>query len=917
MPRASAVRGLLPFLLVVVACRDRPAADPSEPTGAFHVADSLRSAGRAVEALTRYRMLRDSFALAGDSANHWRAQLWWSDAFRRLGRSDSARAGLKQAMRLAGDDRARGGWTHLMLSFTLERDGQLDSAYTQAVQALELAHASRDRELEAYAHDALGTAHSLRGRYREALAADSTSLAIRRALALPPSSIAQSLNEVGIGYRHLGRYTDAVRVYEEALAINRRLGNDLGMAIVAHNLANIRTATGEVAQATRLLHESLGHSERLQHHKGMGLNHNSLATLYLRAGNRPAARSHAELGLRINRSKGERYGEVSALENLGRLELADGRSTHALAALTEALSLADSGGFGRERVSIRAALVSVAVGEDDGARDALRWAKAAKAIADSLGDPEAQFQALEAEGIALEAARRGAALDSYLEAIELLESWRGRLALGDLRMGVAEPRLGVYEGAIRLLLERKRPDQAFEVAERARARLLLELMADRNGSAARSREQELRARLRESYEARTEVKDRGARNRLDREIDDILEELNRLAAGARTRDSIGGPHHRAYAAAELQEGLLQDRKVALLAYFWGDSAVYGWWLGRDSARGARLGTVDSLGSLVSFLHSSIERPNHDSLWRGVARRAYQRLVEPLAPELVEQVLVVTDGPLAHIPLEVLVPGRSAAPWGATARFTYGPSATVLLALLHGPKARGWERAILALGNAAGGAGGVGSPTERETQDPKAPVALPYAGAEARAIHKLFRGSGGDILLGRQATLARWLALDPSRYQYLHFAAHARVSDQRPENTHLVLSGGNLDLAAIRGLRLRADLVTLSACETALGRRVRGEGIIGLPHAFLAAGAQGAVVTLWRIGDRSASNFMREFYQELHAGRGPAAALLAVRQRWIASGGDEAHPSRWAPFILVGGNGQGGRADGQAGRVAWR
>ncbi|MEO7138028.1 MAG: CHAT domain-containing tetratricopeptide repeat protein [Gemmatimonadales bacterium] len=865
----------------------------------FFTADSLRDEGSFIKALPLYRQLRDSFAVVNDTANLWRAQLWWSDTFRRLNQSDSARAGLAQAMRLSTGDRNRVGWTRLMWSFALERDGQLDSAFAEAVGALDLARATKDLKLEAYAHDALGTAHSLRGRYREALAADSTSLAMRRALGLSPATIAQSLNEVGIGYRHLGRYTDAVRVYEEALAIHRRRNHELGMAIVLHNLANIRTATGEVEQAAELLHESLRYSERLQNHRGMGFNHNALATLYLRAGNRSAARRHVESGLRINRTKGLKYGEVVALENLGRLELAEARPSPAEAALRAALSLADSAGFGRERVSIRGALVSAAIARKSVA-EALRWARAATAIADSLGDPAAQFQALESEGAALEAARRGAALDIYLRAIDLLESWRGRLALGDLRMGVAEPRLSVYEGAIRLLLARKRPADAFEIAERARARLLLELMADRDGREARSREQALQARLRERYEARGEVKDEESRTRLDREIGDITAELTRRSSEAQAHDSSGrGGRLRPYRAAELQQNLMMNSNRALLAYFWGDSVVYGWWLTRDSVRAARLGSGDSLTTLIGFLRTAIERPSHDSLWRGVARRAYEHLVAPLAPGLVQHLLVVPDGPLAHVPIEVMIPARDAPPWGATARFTYGPSATVLLTLLQGPKAGGWERTMLALGNPGRGAGGLGEPAERGATATDISVALPYAETEARAIHKLFRQRGADLLLGTRATPARWLALDPSRYRYLHFAAHARVSDRRPEDTHLVLSDGKLDLAGIRRLRLRADLVTLSSCETALGRRVRGEGVIGLSHAFLAAGARATLVTLWRITDQSAADFMKDFYQELHAGVSPAEALRVVRQKWITGSGPSAHPSRWAPFVLVG------------------
>jgi CHAT domain-containing protein len=172
--------------------------------------------------------------------------------------------------------------------------------------------------------------------------------------------------------------------------------------------------------------------------------------------------------------------------------------------------------------------------------------------------------------------------------------------------------------------------------------------------------------------------------------------------------------------------------------------------------------------------------------------------------------------------------------------------------------------------------------------------LPYAGAEARAIHELFASAGADLLLHKQATVAHWQALDPSRYRYLHFAAHALVSDKEPGRTQVVLADGGLDLAAIRRLRLTAQLVSLSACETGLGLRVRGEGVIGLPHAFLAAGARAVVVTLWRVEDQTAADFMTDFYREIAGGRQPAEALRVARERRRGE-----HPSRWAAFVLVG------------------
>jgi CHAT domain-containing protein len=155
-----------------------------------------------------------------------------------------------------------------------------------------------------------------------------------------------------------------------------------------------------------------------------------------------------------------------------------------------------------------------------------------------------------------------------------------------------------------------------------------------------------------------------------------------------------------------------------------------------------------------------------------------------------------------------------------------------------------------------------------------------------------------VLIGKDATMKRWLARDPARYRFIHIAAHARVSDHRPELTHIVLADRGLHLSAIRRLRLQAELVTLSACETALGQRVHGEGVIGLPHAFLSAGARGTVVTLWRVEDGMAGEFMRDFYIAIHGGSTPAQALLDVRRRLLASETNQ-HPSRWAAFVHVG------------------
>jgi CHAT domain-containing protein len=138
---------------------------------------------------------------------------------------------------------------------------------------------------------------------------------------------------------------------------------------------------------------------------------------------------------------------------------------------------------------------------------------------------------------------------------------------------------------------------------------------------------------------------------------------------------------------------------------------------------------------------------------------------------------------------------------------------------------------------------------------------------------------------------------------LHFATHGLVDDQHPERSALALtpaagSDGLLQVREIYGLRLNAVLVTLSACKTAAGKEVTGEGVMGLSRAFLYAGAGAVMASLWNVNDASTTVFMGRFYRSLEKRRTIAEAAreakLALRRdrRW-------SHPYYWAPFVVTG------------------
>jgi CHAT domain-containing protein len=188
------------------------------------------------------------------------------------------------------------------------------------------------------------------------------------------------------------------------------------------------------------------------------------------------------------------------------------------------------------------------------------------------------------------------------------------------------------------------------------------------------------------------------------------------------------------------------------------------------------------------------------------------------------------------------------------------------------------------------------------------VRLRFSRAEADAISALVTDSQRLEAVDFVANLATARSADLSQYRILHFATHGLINSQHPELSGIVLSlvdqngepqDGFLRLGEIYGLRLNADLVVLSACQTALGKEIKGEGLIGLTRGFMFAGVPRVVASLWRIDDRATAELMTRFYRGmLKDGLRPAAALRAAQvsfwqdKRWTA-------PHYWAAFTIEG------------------
>jgi CHAT domain-containing protein len=194
----------------------------------------------------------------------------------------------------------------------------------------------------------------------------------------------------------------------------------------------------------------------------------------------------------------------------------------------------------------------------------------------------------------------------------------------------------------------------------------------------------------------------------------------------------------------------------------------------------------------------------------------------------------------------------------------------------------------------------------ETEPPYCRLA--YTAQEARHIHGLFAPHNVSLAVGADADYQR--ATDPrlANYSLLHFATHGIFNSKQPSLSGLLLSrvdrngkskDGFLQLSDIFNLTLDADQVVLSACETGLGKQIKGEGMVGITRGFFYAGARRVLVSLWQVNDEATAVLMTSFYKALIQQKLPASLALQAAQQQVRQKQQWSHPYYWSGFVLQG------------------
>lgn len=309
-----------------------------------------------------------------------------------------------------------------------------------------------------------------------------------------------------------------------------------------------------------------------------------------------------------------------------------------------------------------------------------------------------------------------------------------------------------------------------------------------------------------------------------------------------------------------------------------------------------------LAGLLDFETAHASDP--DGAIAAVASAAlHDRLLAPVfdvLPETVTDLVVIPDGPLHDFPVETLRDASDGAPAAARYAFSHVPSATMWLRWRRSTP-RPAERALAALADPRA----VSTRARSEYRDAFATKgierSLPHARREARtAVRRA--GVPGTARLGARAS-ERWVkSSDARRYAILHFATHAFADAEHPERSAVILSpggdgeDGHLETSEIIGLDFTDRLVVLSACDSARGEVLGGEGPHGLARAFFLAGARAVVATVRPVRDDHAAALMDDFYRAIAAGESVGAALARAKRARIAAG---ATAAAWGSIVSLG------------------
>ena len=788
--------------------------------------------------------------------------------------------------------------------------GYYDSAIAVFQSVIDELPAGADPVLQANVLDDLATAQREIGSVDDALSGFSAALELHRQ-AGDRNGEAYALRGIGTAYLAAGELDLAEDFLRQALPLALEIQD-------GRNQARILTSLGEIAYGTADFQEALNLHQsalRLSNSLPDAAYRRTLIARDLRAlGRFSEAIDYAELARATAADVGQLITLADALNELGRSELGRGEPETALPLLDEA-----------------------------------------QQIYGSIGHRSGQAEAF--EGIARAAAASGdleAALAASTRALDQARSLGRDAVTPALRAFALGQRRSYYETHIELLMRLHAAERgasgryvqrALETSEQGRAQLSLELLTeaanDRYGLPDSDLNEEQRASYRELAAKRyqrdeilrrglTDAASRAEFDKLMGELSALENSLNLIDIGRRDADTL---YARLMAASALDtpgiQALLDDDSV-LIEYSLGDERSWVWVVGPDSIDATELAGRSTIEAAARRAFEELRSPAQGSPAPPTGNQNLSALaalvLDPITDQIAGKRLVVAaDGALQYVPFGVLpLATESGRQPLIQSNEVVGVASMSVLAV---QRARDFgeapDRTLAVFADPV-----FGESDPRLAQEPNRVAELHVSqsdlmlrssvsqglarlaatGNEASAIAALVPDDERLVATGFDASREEVGTIDLGRYRYIHFATHGLIDSRYPALSALALSqfdeqgrpqSGFLRLHDIYEMHLNADLVVLSACDTALGREIHGEGLVGLVQGFMYAGARRLIASAWQVSDRATAELMKRFYGHVIEDGMPPAAALRQAQLAIARDPRWRDPYFWGAFTLLG------------------
>jgi CHAT domain-containing protein/Tol biopolymer transport system component/Tfp pilus assembly protein PilF len=689
-----------------------------------------------------------------------------------------------------------------------------------------------------------------------------------------------------------GNYQKAFRFQKESLEIAEAIKDKRQQTFIFNTLGLIYWTLNDSKRALENLNRSLNLAVEVQSPLDVASANNNIGLVYRKDKNYEKSIEFFNKALEKDIELKSKWGQGYTHRNLGmsfmRMKKLDEAETH----IAQAIDLSRE--IGNQTNLVKSMLESGHLAlEKNQCEKAIPVFQETGQLAEKLNIPEVNWRALRGEGVCLaKDGRNGDAAEQYKKAVAVVDGMRAAIKVEEFQNGFLTDKQDVYKELILILLNLGQVEESFNYAERAKSRSFIDLLGNQRISLKNDVSQKLYNQLTDQKQKIRSIEDAlgVARSGPDEEV---IKEIaaNLVKARSRYQDLLiqakeESPEISNFVTVEsitLKElEKLLEPQVALVEYLVTENELVAWVIRQGGIEVVRTPVKEAdLSELIADYRKRMQQlaPLDDQ-----TAQLYNWLIRPIDPLIDEKRVlgIIPHSHLHYISFSSLRDGESYLMEKHPLFFS--PSASVLKFTFARKKAKKESGAVkvLALGN----------PDLGDLN-----YDLPLAEMEANAIKWDFPEI--EVLTRDKATES-WLTEHIEEYQIIHIASHGEFDPVNPLFSSLKLTkdtaeDGNFEVNEVFSLNINADIVTLSACQTGLGKITGGDELVGLNRAFIYAGTHSLLSSLWRVSDISTAILIKHFYrnysQETKAESLRKAQLLVKRLY--------PHPSYWAGFNLTG------------------